>query len=371
MSACTIALANALSKENEVSVILLRNLLPKFLYPGKAHIGRQDYILDFEPGINVYDGMDWNSPGSWRRAFNFLIKERPDGIITLWWTSSVAHMQLFLMLMAKFRLRKTRCLLEMHEIVDSLEQEIFLIRLYSKFMCWLEIKLADSYIVHSAKVKEQLIQMYNLDGDEVSVIPVGLFDQYRCDCDKLSAKHMLGMARDFIILYFGSIRKYKGIPFLVEAFHRLPESIRNRSQLIIAGENWGDDDVLNGMIRASTSQTHISFKPQFVPDKMVMKYFLAADVVVLPYLRTCGSAVVNIAMACGKPVITTDLSTMRECLADYQGASFVPVANSQAIADKLGELFNLKDSGKSLTYGPPGHTWNYVARKFACLIDGI
>jgi glycosyltransferase involved in cell wall biosynthesis len=368
LSACTISLANALSRDNDVSVILLRNLLPKFLYPGKAHVDRRDYLLDFVPGVKVYDGMDWNSPVSWFKALKFLLKERPDGVIALWWTSSVAHMQLFLMLMGKMRL-KTRWILEMHEIVDALEQEIFLIRLYSKIIGRLEIRLADELVVHSAAVKEQLLGMYRLDRNRVSVIPVGLFDQYHRDFDQLSVKQELGIAGDFVILNFGSIRKYKGVPFLVEAFNRLPASMRDRSRLVIAGENWGDDDLVPAAIEASAAKDRISYRPQFVPDEMIPKYFTAADVVVLPYLRTCGSAVVNIAMACGKPVITTDLSTLRESTAGYEGASFVPPADSNAIAGKLSELFSLKDAGKSLSYGIPGHTWDYVASKFAGLVD--
>jgi len=70
LSAYTICLANALSKSSRVSVVLLRNLLPKFLYPGKEHVSRQDYSLNFVSGVETYDGLDWNSPLSWIRALS-------------------------------------------------------------------------------------------------------------------------------------------------------------------------------------------------------------------------------------------------------------------------------------------------------------
>lgn len=171
LSACTIYLANALARHNDVSVILLRNLLPKFLYPGKAHVDRQDYQLNFKPGIKIYDGMDWNSPISWVKASNFLKKERPDAVIIFWWTSSVAHMQLFLLLAGKPTI-KAKWILEMHEIVDSLEQGIPLIRIYSRIMSWLEVKLSDTLVVHSESVKKQLAGIYHRE--QASIIPIGL-----------------------------------------------------------------------------------------------------------------------------------------------------------------------------------------------------
>jgi glycosyltransferase involved in cell wall biosynthesis len=370
LSACTIYLANALAQHNDVSVILLRKLLPKFLYPGKAHMDRQDYLLDFEPGVAVFDGMDWYSPISWVKAYNFLMKERPDAVIISWWTSSVAHMQLFLLLAGKPRL-KAKWILDMHEIVDSLEQGIPLIRIYSRMMSWLELKLSDTLVIHSESVKKQLTKIYHQAGRQASTIPIGLFDSYRGDYDSKVAKNELGIEEDFVILSFGSIRKYKGVPSLVEAFDRLPEPVRKRARLVIAGEDWGDDEKLEDLIKSSAAKDHINFTQQFVADNMIAKYFSAADVVVLPYLRTSGSAVATIAMVHGKPIITSDIAAMRECLTDYAGGTFVAPGDSAAIADRLTDLFNLKEAGRYPVYEAPANTWDYVAGEFTRLINKL
>jgi hypothetical protein len=81
ITAHTIFLANALAKRNQVSVLLLRNLLPRFLFPGRGHVGKDQYHIDFAPEVEVYDGMDYNSPLSWLRAYRFLKKQRPEAII--------------------------------------------------------------------------------------------------------------------------------------------------------------------------------------------------------------------------------------------------------------------------------------------------
>ena len=104
---------------------------------------------------------------------------------------------------------------------------------------------------------------------------------------------------------------------------------------------------------------------------MIPRYFSAADVVVLPYLRTSGSGVANIAMACGKPIITSDLETMRECLAGYGGAMFAPVGDSSSISEKLAEVYTRYKSGKPVLYHPPQNNWGEIAKEYERIIEGI
>jgi glycosyltransferase involved in cell wall biosynthesis len=104
---------------------------------------------------------------------------------------------------------------------------------------------------------------------------------------------------------------------------------------------------------------------------MVPKYFSIADVVVLPYLRTSGSGVANIAMSYGKPILTSDLETMRECLADYEGAMFAPPGDSQTIAEELVKIYDLHGSGKVALCGSPRNTSKEVARQYERIIEQL
>jgi glycosyltransferase involved in cell wall biosynthesis len=366
----TIFLANALAKRNQVSVVLLRNLLPRFLYPGRKHVGQDNYLVDFSPEVDVYSGMDWNSPRSWYGAYKFLKQHQPDAIIMLWWTSSVAHMELFLVLANRLKI-KSKLILEMHEVVDPLEESILPIRLYSRLAGRMIMKRADAFTTQSSSAKNQVAQIYKLHERRIFVVPVGLYQDYKRVSDKNISKAELGIKENFVILYFGMIRKYKGVPCLVEAFNRFPQDIARHSRLLIAGEDWGDETSLASMIDSSPYKGQITYRPQFVPDDMIPRYFSAADVVVLPYLRTAGSGVANIALAYGKPIITSDLETMRECLKDYEGAMFTPVGNSAAIAQKLTETYTEYKSGKPMVYNPPGNTWDEIARQYEQIIEQI
>jgi glycosyltransferase involved in cell wall biosynthesis len=363
ISAYTICLANALSKDNDVSALLLRNILPKFLYPGKGQIGRTDHSIWFAPGIPSFDGMDWNSPRSWIRAYHFLKRQKADVIIIQWWTSSVAHMQLFLAIANRLKI-KAKLILEMHEIVDPLEERILPIRLYSRIMGRLLMRRADAFVVHASSVKNQVTRIYGLKEDSVSVISRPLYEVYYQDCDRQTARDKLGISDEFIILYFGLIRKYKGVPYLVEAFSKLPQGVVQHSRLVIVGEDWGDDPSLGDKIRASSYKGQITFKPGFVPLQEVPQYFSAADVVVLPYLRSASSGVATIAVAYGKPIIISDIEALRASVINYEGATFTPVGDSAAIAERLMQVYSRHKSGKPLIYSPPQNTWDEVAEQY-------
>ncbi|TRZ51192.1 MAG: glycosyltransferase [Dehalococcoidia bacterium] len=363
VSAYTICLANALSKDHDTSALLMRNLLPQSLYPGKGHVGRDDYSIDLLPQVAVYEGMDWNSPLSWFNAYRFLRQQRPDTIIMMWWTSSIAHMQLFLALVNRLKI-KARLIVEMHEILDPLEETILPFRLYSRMSSRLLMSGASGFVVHSPSVKKQVMAKYHLEEDRVFVLPHSIYQHYYRNYNKQVLKDDLGIKEEFVVLHFGSIRKYKGIPYLVKAFSALPPDVAENSRLVVAGEDWGDDSTLGELIDSSPYKHKITFNPYFVPDDMIPRYFSIADVVALPYVRTSGSGVAAIAMAYGKPIITSDLDTMRECLEGYRGACFAAVGDSSVIKEKLLELYQKQKSGEAMLYEPPQNTWDEIASKY-------
>jgi len=369
VSAFTIRLSNALSAGNEVCVLLLRNLLPGFLYPGKNNVGRTDYSSDFQPDIKRFEGLDWNSPLSWLRGIRFLRREKPAVVILQWWTSSVAHLEAFLSLVNRLGVRAS-LILEMHEIIDPLEASLLPVRLYSRCMTRLLFRDMQAFIVHSAAIKEQLIKLYRIPPEKIFVIPHGVYDSYVQDYPQNAAREKLGLGDGFIILYFGMIRKYKGIPRLIEAFNRLPAEMALNSFLVIAGEDWGDEKGLADLAASSPYAGRIVFRPQFVPDGAVPLYFKAADVVALPYLRTAGSGVVALAVAFGKPVVISDIEGIRETLKDYRGAILVPEGAAEGFARELEMVYRRWQKGEKLAYKvPPSLEWAYLKNEYQKVID--
>ena len=76
-------------------------------------------------------------------------------------------------------------------------------------------------------------------------------------------------------------------------------------------------------------------------------------------------------MAYGRPIITSDLQTMRECLRGYPGAWFATAGDSSAIKDKLLEVYARHSTGDVLSFDPPQNTWEEIARQYEELIEQL
>ncbi|MGA9189284.1 MAG: glycosyltransferase family 4 protein [Methanosarcina sp.] len=361
----TIRLANAMSAEKDVSVICFRQLLPTFLFPGKSHVGKNISDLNFSPGIPVFDGMDYNNPLTWVQAYRFLKMQKPDVIVLQWWTSSVAHMQLLLKIFANL-LHKPKIIVEFHEVVDPFEESILPIRLYSKITGKLLRRNLDAYITHSESDKQLVAERYSIAPEKIHVIPHSLYDQYGELLDIKAARKNLLISDEFVILSFGLIRKYKGIPYLIRAFEQLPPQILEKSRLLIVGELWEDRKELLDQIKASSFSDRITLVDEYVPDEKVNFYFSAADVVVLPYLRASQSGIAHIAMSFGKPVVVSEVGGLKESMAGYEGTFFVPPGNVDSIKKAI-----LSQLGERKHYEAPDQKWDKNINCYIELIQSI
>jgi glycosyltransferase involved in cell wall biosynthesis len=358
-----IRLANSLTGQYDVSVLCFRNLLPKRMFPGYKHVGKDLADVDYNSDIRLFDGMDYNNPLTWYRAFKFLRQEKPDVIILQWWTSSVAHMHMLISLMNSFR--KAKVIIEFHEVVDPLEESILPIRLYSRVMGRWLISRSYMYVTHSESDRKLLVEKYGMDSGRIHVLPMGLYDHHR-HMDKAEAREALGIDGENTILSFGLIRPYKGIPHLIKAFGNLPADEASKSRLLLVGEIWEDRASVEDAIAASPYRDHITLVDRYVSDTEVAKYFSAADIVVLPYLRASQSAVAHVAMAFGKPIVVSRVGGLQESMADYKGTYFVPPADPASIRDAILHI----RSERPGPFEPPRRGWEEIAAGYRAIISG-
>ncbi len=361
----TIRLANALSRDYGVSVLCFRNLLPRFMFPGSKHVGKDLANLDYAENVRVFNGMDYNNPLTWYRAYRFLKRESPDVVILQWWTSSVAHMHLLISLISAMS-TKAKVVIEFHEVVDPLEESILPIRIYSRIMGCFLVKRASLYVTHSESDRRLVASKYYIPDERVHVIPHGLYDQYT-PVSREEARSKLGLNNDYVILSFGLIRPYKGIPNLIKAFGDLPEDVAGRSRLLIAGEIWEDREAVMQAIDGCKYKGRIKLVDSYIPDDNVPLYFDAADAVALPYLRASQSGVAHIAMAFGKPIVVSRVGGLEESMADYAGTYFIPPGDTGAIKEALVRLFAERPAG----FEPPKRGWDVTREKYGEVISSL
>jgi glycosyltransferase involved in cell wall biosynthesis len=356
----TIQLSNALSERANMQAILFRHMMPRHLFPGRKRVGDDLATVSFKQQVTVCEMLDWYNVFSWVHAARQM--RGRDVVIFEWWTSSVAHMYLALQLLLH---QKVPVIIEFHEIVDPLEQSILPIRVYSRIMGRIIRQFANHYVVHSEADRELVRQMYSIPSDRITIIPHGLYDQYPI-LEKSAARRKLGIHEENIILFFGLLRPYKGIKYLIEAFNTLPENLLRSSRLMIVGEAWEDCESL-ALAEASPYREKISIVNRYIGDDEIPFYFSAADVLVLPYTRASQSGVAHIAMSYGLPIIATTVGGLEEGLHSYSGAFFISPKDSAEITESLEKIIEQKRK-----FPPPGELiWANIGTRWMVLLKEI
>jgi glycosyltransferase involved in cell wall biosynthesis len=306
--------------------------------------------------VEVYEILDWYNPITWLRAYKIIKAEKADVILFQWWTSSVAHMYLVLDVL---NFRRRPIIIEFHEVVDPLESSIFLIRIYSKVMGRLIRRLATHYVVHSNSDKELISKNYGIEKEKIEVIPHGIYDHYK-KIERNVAKSTVGIKEDFVILFFGLLRPYKGVKYLIKAFESLPEDSIEKSRLLIVGETWEDKESKE-LAKESEFSNKINVVDRYVSDDEISLYFSASDVLVIPYTRALQSGVAHIGMAFGMPIIASEVGGLKESLVKYEGTVFVQPKSAEEIAKAL--IHVLFSEKKAFTVQEE-LTWKEIAKKW-------
>jgi len=331
ISVYTFRLADALARSHDVSKILMRQLLPTRLYPGRDRVGADLTHLRHDPAVSVFDGVDWYWVPSLARALAFLTRQRPDVIVFQWWTGTVLHSYLALALAA--RLRGAQIVIEFHEVLDTGEASIPAVQTYVDLIAPLLVRLAHGFAVHSATDHELLGQRYKLKGRPVALFPHGPYDHYQPDAERPTYRDAPPLCCN--LLYFGVIRPYKGLEDLIRAFDAMPPDEIGQYWLTVVGETWEGWTVPADLIARSRYRDRITFVNRYIHDRDVGSYFAGADAVVLPYHRSSASGPLHIAMSHGLPVVITHIDALLEAGAGYAGTIVTPVRDPEALRHAL------------------------------------
>jgi glycosyltransferase involved in cell wall biosynthesis len=357
----TCRLANAFAESTPTSALLMRQLVPTRLYPGRNRVGKSVNDLRYASGVPVYDGVDWFWGKSMRDARRFITENRPDVLVLQWWTGAVLHS--YLRLASLVRSYGGQVVIEWHEVQDTGEARLPGVTRYVVMAMKRLLRNVDGHLVHSEYDLALLRGTYDLPGERVAIAPHGPYDHHRGQEIDSAPVERVG---DFVFLYFGIIRPYKGVEDLVAAFDLLPASVREKSRLVIVGETWEGWTLPLDAVAASPNADRITVVNRYVEDSEVAEHFAAADAVVLPYRRSSSSGPLHIAMSSGLPVIVSSVGGLVEAAGDYAGATFVPPADPAALAEKLAEL----PASRGARFTDP-HSWDHTVDAYSHLFARI
>lgn len=198
----------------------------------------------------------------------------------------------------------------------------------------------DALFVHCEAVEDSIIKEYNLSEDvrdQVQVIPHGHYlNNYENEISKEEARSELGLDYDeTVFLYFGQIRPYKGVPYLIDEFASVEAP---NSRLLVVGSPM-NESIEKTVQEKSAADDRVTTVLDFVPDEDIQLYMNASDCVVLPYneITTSGSAV--LAMSFAKAIIIPRRGCVPEQL-DQEGSLIYPPSNEDGLRTALTEALD-------------------------------
>ncbi len=260
-------------------------------------------------------------------------------ILVQWWHPFFAP-AIFTICMIVLMMRKTRIVFLCHNVVPHEISPI------DRLLSRVAFSAADSFLVQSEEDRDNLMKIKKRP--RVTLNPLPLFDFFeKVGLSRDEAKRSIGYSDERLILFFGYIRPYKGLKFLLEA---MPE-IRDKTGagLLVVGEFYEPSDPYLDIVRESGAGEAVRFVDRYVGNEEVEAFFAASDLVVLPYITATQSGIVQIAISFDRPVIVTAVGGLPEVVSSGRTGFIVPPGDANAIAKAVIEFYDGGWAGKMET----------------------
>lgn len=321
----TTLLYRYLRKRHDTTFISFRRQYPQRIFPGKTDLDPSHTPIQ-ESG--VFPLIDSMNPASWISTAFRIVRMRVDLVILPWWISFWAPQFWTISTIVKYYC-DSKILYLCHNLVEH--ESKWVDKILTRFV----LKTGDYFIVHSAEDQQDLLSM--IPGAEVrkSFHPTyEVFNFGPSDPDVVRKKYGL---RGKIILFFGFVREYKGLKYLIQSLPKVVSEID--VTLMIVGEFWKDKKLYLDLIKTSKVESSVIIVDKYVPNEEVGSYFRAADLVVQPYVSATGSGVIQTAFGFNKPVIATKVGCLPEVVEDGKTGYLVLSRSPEELANAIIKFF--------------------------------
>ncbi len=358
----TTLLYSHLQKKHDVQFYTFTRPYPKLLYPGDASSDDSRIKWVTKDAVAI---VDWANPFSWIKTGSLIINWSPYIVIFPWWMWGWAIPFWIIAKMATLR-KKTKALFICHNVVEH--ETASWKRHLTKFV----LSSGDFYIVHSRGDCENLRKIIPDAKVAVSFHPT--YEIFNLIAEsKDNAKKKLNIDGKFkkVILFFGIVRPYKGLGYLIEAMPKIISEMPDVC-LIIAGEFWESEEKYMKQIEDLKIGDTVKVINQYIPNEDVGIYFSAADVVLLPYISGTGSGIVQIAFGLNKPVIATKVGCLPEVVAHGKTGYLIEKMNAQAIADSVIAFYrNRKEVSftRNISQGKDRFAWSRMVQTIESFLE--
>lgn len=315
---------------NSVKFYSFKRQYPRFFYPGKTDKdSSHSPLIDAE----IESCLDSMNPLTWVNVARKIVRDKPDMTVFPWWVAFWGAQFLTIIWILKL-FSKTKILFICHNILEHEKNRIK----YAVSKCVLS--RGDYFIVHSEEEKERLTDITGKTHVKVNFHPTyETFNSGVIPRDK--AKERLQISEENILLFFGFVREYKGLTYLIQAMPDILDHIDAR--LVVAGEFWEDKSHYLELVQSLDLGKKVTIVDRYIPNEEIPYFFYASDIVILPYASVTGSGLVQLAFGFEKPVVVSRIGGLSEVVSDKKTGFLVPPKNPGEIAKAVVEFFRESD----------------------------
>lgn len=298
---------------------------PDFLFPGTTQYSTEPAPTDIE----IYPVINSIHPLNWLQVGNELKRIKPDVIVVRFWIPLMGPA--LGSILRRVRKNKHTRIIAITDNVIPHEKRPGDVPFTRYFL-----KSCDAFITMSDKVMTDLRQFEKSKPAQQVLHP--LYDNFGEPVPKEEARKKLGLpAGEKIILFFGFIRKYKGLDIL---FDTMPLLKQQNIKLLVAGEFYEDEKVFQEQIKRLGIEDSLILRTDFIPDSEVKYYLCAADVVIQPYRNATQSGVTPLAYHFEKPMVVTNVGSL-PTLVPHEKVGLVCEPEPASLAAAITRYFEL------------------------------
>lgn len=330
---------------------------PNFLFPGKTQFTDEPAPKE----LKIKSAVNSINPLNWIKTGNELKKLRPDLIIIKYWLPFMGPCFGTVLRITKQN-KHTKIISVLDNVIPHEKRPGDMT--FTKYF----LKPVNAFLSMS---KEVLKDLRTFTDKEAVFSPHPLYDNYGTAVSKDDACKKLGLASDEkYLLFFGFIRKYKGLDLLLEAMN--DERIRSKNlKLIVAGEFYEDRESYDQLIAKYSLRDSVKLFTEFIPNEEVRYYFSAADVVVQPYKSATQSGITQIAYHFEKPMIVTNVGGLPEVVPNGK-VGLVAEPDAASIANAIVRFCEtaIPDIQQHISEEKRKYSWEVFVEKIMMLYNG-
>lgn len=310
-----------LNKEGHDAQIISYSLqYPNFLFPGSSQFETSGHA---PKDIKIHTLINSVNPFNWIKVARFIKREKPNFILFRYWLPFFGPC---LGTIGRLVNKSTTVLALTDNIIPHEK------RIGDKPFTRYFVKACNGFIAMSRVVLKDISKF--TDNTHKVYSPHPMYETYGESVSMKAARQKLNLNPDNkIILFFGLIRHYKGLDFLLEAMAD-PEIKKQNIKLLIAGEFYEDKTTYLDLIKTHQLENQIILHDKFIANDEVKYYFCASNLVAQTYRNATNSGVTMVGYFYEKPMLVTGVGGLAEIVPDNK-CGYVVSTSVAEISEKI------------------------------------